>query len=508
MRTRKATINIIVSIITYMVGYIPQFLIRKIFLEALGDNLLGVSSLYSNIIGYLSIAELGIGSAIIYSLYEPYEKRDKDIVSQLINFYSKIYKLIGLFILCMGLIIMPFIHLLIKDNPIELSELRICFMIILVDTAVSYFYSYKQSLLFVNQENYLVSIASTLSKLALSIIQVLILKLIPNFSIFLLAQLFTNLMYYIFLNKYIDHKFSWIDKKAKNLDPTVKRILFRDIKALFIHKFGGVAVSGTDNLIMAAFINLEAVARFNSYNMVLNALKNMFGTAMNSLTPSIGNLLVTRSKEYALEIHNRIFFLTYWISSIVIIICYNCLTQFVILWLGESQIIDNYSLILIYINLYFSMMRTSVEKFKDGSGNFYQDRFAPIIEGILNLIISVISVQYIGMAGIFLGTVISNFAVIFWTKPYITYKYVFQISVQEYYKRYFLYAFIFIVNLNISHVITMTLAKIYTIPMLVANLLVNFFVINALLLIWFAKNKDFKYFYKLAGSKIINNVKE
>lgn len=502
MRTKKALVNVITSFFAFIIGYIPQFIIRKYFFIALGEDYLGVNSLYSSVIGYLAIAELGIGTAIIYSLYKPYNEKDYKLVSQLINFYGRVYKLVGCVVLVMGIIVTPFLHYFIKDNSINLINLRVCFLLFLGNTVISYFFSYKQCLISVVQENYILSIGNTICKILICIFQIVGLKLLPSFEIYLFIQLIIQGVYFGVLNYYIDKRFNWIDKNDTELDTEAKGKLFHNIKALFIHKIGGLLVNGTDNILLSAMVSLASVAKYNNYNMVIAALKNMYGTALDTLTPSIGNLLVEKDYKYAKVIHDRIYFATFWLTSIVVTICYNCLTQFIVLWMGKEQVLDMFTLNCIYICMYFAMMRTSIEKFKDGSGNFSQDRFAPLIEGGLNLLISIVALRYYGMAGVFLGTVISDFLVIFWTKPIVTYKYVFMCSSKIYYIQYFKYVFIFLINLSVTNYITRNISVQYSIGMFVCNVLVNFIIINTILLLWFFRKEEFIYYKELILMKL------
>lgn len=503
MRTKKAIINVLVSVITFVLGYIPQFIIRRFFLDVLGEDYLGVSSLYTSVIGYLAIAELGIGTAIIFSLYKPYQEKDRKLVSQLMNFYGKVYRIVGFTVAIIGSAATFILPYLIKNNPIGLTDLRICYLLTLLYTVMSYFFTYKQCLISVAQDNYILSIGNTVSKILICIAQILSLKIFRSFQSYLIAQIVVQLIYYIILNRYIDRRFDWIDKNEKILDGETKQSLFKNIKALFAHKIGGLLVNGTDNVLLSAMISLSSVARYNSYNLVLQALKSMYGTTMDTLTPSIGNLLVEKDSDYALKVHDRIYFLTFWLTSIIVITCYNCLSQFVVLWMGKSQLLDNFTLNCVFICTYFALMRTSVEKFKDGSGNFSQDRYAPLIEGVLNLIISIVALKYLGMAGVFLGTVISDFLVIFWTKPNITYKYVFKCSPLRYYKEYAQYVAIFLINLVIVRSLTHMLADSYTILSFCGNVVLNVILINILLYIWFRKKEEFIYYKQMIITKFL-----
>ncbi|MPQ44786.1 lipopolysaccharide biosynthesis protein, partial [Clostridium tarantellae] len=416
MRTKKATLNAGVAIITYILAFIPVFITRKVFLDSLGVELLGLSSLYTNIIGYLSIVEMGIGTAIIFSLYKPFAENDMVRVKGYLNFYKNFYKTTGVIVLILGFLILPFIQIFIKDN-INITEVRLYFILFLINTVITYFFSYKLCILNVAQEGYKLSIATTLSKIIIAILQIIFLKLYANFYIYIFIQIAINLLYYLFMDIYINKKFEFINKVKGEINRKEKTKLIKNIKALFLHKIGGVVVLGTDSIVISSFVNLDAVAKFNSYNMVIAAVQGLMTNAMSAITPSIGNLLTEDNRETAYKVHKRLFFISFWITSFIVISLSNTLTVFVNLWLGESQILAQFTVALILINLYFQMMRSSVESFKEGGGIYHQDRYAPIAEAIINLITSIILVKLIGLPGVFLGTLISNITVIFWVKP-------------------------------------------------------------------------------------------
>ncbi|WP_409193573.1 lipopolysaccharide biosynthesis protein, partial [Clostridium perfringens] len=228
--------------------------------------------------------------------------------------------------------------------------------------------------------------------------------------------------YYIIINIYISRKYPWLNKDKEDLDYNTKMGLFKNIWALFMHKIGGVVVNSTDNIVISKFVGLGILANYANYNTVIAALQKVILLGLNGITASVGNMLNSSDKKKAYDIHKKIFFLNFWIVSFVVISLYNTLNQFVGLWVGKQYLLDSLTFIVILINLYFVTMRGSVEQFQNGSGNFYQDRYAPLVEAFINLAVSIFLVKKIGIAGVFIGTLVSNFTVIFWTKPYIVYK--------------------------------------------------------------------------------------
>ena len=500
MRTKKAAINVLIGRLTYLISFLPAMIVRKIFLTHLGDELLGLSSLYTNIISYLSIIEMGIGSAIIFSLYKPFAEDDRVKVKGYIDYYAKFYKIVGSIILVLGIVILPFLHIFIKDN-IDMTKASIYFVLFLINTVISYWFSYKLCILSVAQEGYIVSIGTAISKVIIAILQVIILKLYSSFFLYITIQIIVNLLYYLVLNRYIDKKYGWLNTTNGEIETEEKHNLIKNVKALFMHKIGYVVVFGTDNLVISSFINLSSVAKYNSYNMIIAAIQGVINTAMAAITPSIGNLLVDNDKEKSISIHKKLFFMNFWIVSFVTISLYNTISQFINVWLGKEQLLDSFTVNIILVNLYFQLMRSSVEQFKEGSGNYYQDRYASFIEAFINLAFSIILVKQIGIAGVFIGTLISNIAVIFWVKPMITYKYVFNEPLRNYFYMYFKYLVIAIIPLLITHVLTRDIKQSVLLSDFILNCTINILVINLFYLIIFRKNKEFIYFKNLIKVK-------
>lgn len=501
MRTKKAAINGSISILTYIISFLPAMVVRKFFLMELGEELLGLSSLYTNIISYLSIIEMGIGSAIIFSLYKPFAEGNKVKVKGYLDYYAKFYKAVGGIILAVGICILPFLGIFITDN-IDMTKATIYFVLFLINTVISYLFSYKLCILNVAQEGYIVSIGTAISKVLIAILQVIILKLYASFFLYITIQIVVNLIYYIVLNVHIDRRYTWLKDTKGEIEKEEKNNLVKNVKALFMHKIGYVVVFGTDNLVISAFINLGSVAKVNSYNMIIEAIKGVINTATAAITPSIGNLLIEGDNEKAITVHKRLFFMNFWVVSFVTISLFNTISQFIGIWLGENQLLDTFTVSVVLINLYFQLMRSSVEQFKEGSGNYHQDRYASFIEAFINLVCSIILVRKMGIVGVFIGTFISNICVVFWTKPKITYKYVFKKPLRNYFYMYFKYLAIALIPLAITHFLTRDFKNSTLFSDFVVNCGINILVINIFYLIVFRKSSEFIYFKNLIKGKL------
>lgn len=505
MRTRKALMNASINIISYFIAFLPNLIVRKVFLDNLGNEMLGLNSLYTNIIGWLSIIEMGVGSAIVYSLYKPYAENDQKTIRAYIRFYGEVYRKIGIFIFILGILIIPLLKYFIKDG-INLAIVNIGFLLFLCNSFVTYLFSHKLCILNVAQEAYKLTIGTTLTKFLIAIFQVLMFKIKPSFILFIVIQLIINCIYLLIINVYIDLKYKWLSLGKEKLNYNVKIELLKNIKAMFMHKIGALVVNSTDNILISSFVGLKTLANYTNYEIIITAMRLVVVNGLSGLTASIGNMLASDNKEQAYIIHRRIFFLSFWIVSLIIISLNNILNQFIAIWVGKEYLLDRFTFIIILINVYFGTMRGSVEQFQSASGQFYQDRYAAIAEAIINLVFSLILVKYIGIAGVFLGTLISNITVLFWTKPYVVYKYVFNKSIKEYFKLYFNYLFIAIIPLIITNLLTQSIKFKYDFKNLIVNIIINIIVINVIYVVIFFKTEEFRYYKNLIKNIILKNI--
>lgn len=503
MRAKKAGINTFINLMTYWICMVPNFIVRALFLKNLGNEMLGLNSLYTNIISYLSIIELGIGSAIIFSLYKPYAENNILKVKGYLKYYSKFYRSVGLIIFILGIMMMPFLNIFIKGE-INSLDAKLYFLLFLVNTILGYFFSYKLCVLNVDQKEYQISIGLTLSKLIIAILQIIFLIKGANYYVYLGIQIVINGLYLFFINAYINRKYTWAkDLSDGRIEESEKNKLIVNVKALFLHKIGGLVVGSTDNLIIAAFINLRTVGIYNSYFMVIAAFQAAIGSALSGVTASIGEFLVKENADRAYELHQKFFFFNFWVVSFVTIALYNTLEQFVLIWLGDGQTLDKLTINLLLINFYFSLMRVSVEKFKDASGLYSNDKYAPLVESVVNLITSLILVNLMGLPGVFLGTVISNLCVVFWVKPKIAYKYVFKKPLYAYFNVYLKYLFIGCMLLIFTSMLVSNIKQNDSIVAFILNCLINIIVINGIYICIFWRKREFKYFKDLIFNKFL-----
>lgn len=283
------------TLITTLLGFIS----RTVFINTLGVTYLGVNGLMISVLSMLSLAELGVGTAITFSLYKPLAEKDTEKVNALMAFYKKFYRIIGLIIFALGLLFMLFLKYIVKDAH-GISNLYLIYFIFLVDTSYTYFFSYKRTLITADQKAYLL-VPFTTGFYSLMIgARIAVLILFQNYIIYLLIQLIVGLAENILINRYIDRKYTFLkDKSEQRIPKSEMVVITKNVKAMFLHKLGDYAVNGTDNIIISAFVSVTVVGLYSNYLLVITAVNTFLLLIFDSATASFGNLIAQETRGKA-----------------------------------------------------------------------------------------------------------------------------------------------------------------------------------------------------------------
>ena len=494
--------NSIASIIYNVFNIILSFILQSYFIKILGVEYNGIKSLFLNILSMLSIIELGFGSAIIYNLYSPIQNKDNERVKQLLGFYKLIYNIISLIILLIGLCLMPFLDALVGENSIQ-DNIYIIYILYLLNTVSSYLLTYKRSVLYANQHNYIINIFDTIFLIIRTIIQILILKFIGNIYIFIIIQILSTLFENICISIFVNKKYSYLvtKKHTNNIDEDTKKDIFKKVKGLLFHKIGSFIVTGTDNILISTAPNLGIVyvGLYSNYNMIIYNVSLILNNIMNSATSSIGNLLSVE-KEYEKKIiqtYNSITLVNSWMYCLCGSIMLAIIEPFISIWLGKEFLLPNTVLIVLIINFYINGMKKTSDIFKTAAGIFYEDRFVPIIESIFNIAFSLIFLKFCGLSGIFLGTICSSFVLLFYSYPKYMYSKIIDKSISKYFYLILKHTCISFFSFFIVYIICkfVTIRNIYL--LLIAKFLISFLVPNIIYFAFMFKSDDFKYLIKI-----------
>ena len=499
MRTKNSIKNLIFALLGQAFGLIISFIARIIFVKILTDEYLGLNSLFTNILTMLSLVELGIGSAIVYSLYKPLAINDKEKVKSLMQLYKKAYLTIGIIILFLGIITLPFYRYLINEVP-NIKNLDLIYFLFVLNTSVSYFYSYKRSLIISDQKRYIATIYRYSFYFLLNVVQIIILLFTKNYLLFLIMQVIFTWLENIFVSRKADKMYPYLkDKAVKKLETKELYKIKQNISAMLFHKIGGVVINATDNILIAKFVGLISVGLYSNYYLIINALEIIIIQFFNAIVASVGNLGAVKKSDAVKETFDITLFLNFiifGISSICLITLFN---PFIKLWLGKEYLFDFSIVVVIVICFYLKGIRKTFLTYKDALGFFKEDKYKPIIESIINLVSSIILVKYFGLIGIFLGTIISTLTTSLWIEPYVLYKNYFKISLKDYFVRLFKYLGVTIISYLIVYILC-NLINISAIVDLILKLIICIVVPIILYVICFRKTNEFKSITSIFGN--------
>lgn len=406
-RTQKAKRNILFELMNAVVKNVLPFVTRTVMIYVLGKMYLGLSSLFTSILQVLSLAELGFGSAVVYSMYKPLAEEDHAAVNALLNLYRKIYRVIGLCILALGLAVMPFLRRLISGEIPAGINLYLLYGVSLADTVISYFlFAYKKSLLQANQRSDIISKINMVLNAAGSFLRIGILLIARNYYLYcLVAPCVTigqNLLADAAVRRMYPQYSCEGDVPAEQVDKIRK-----NVTGLVTYKIGGVFRNSFDSIVLSSFLGLGVLGCYNNYYYIINTIINLMQTVTNSMIASIGNKLVLATKA---ENHADFqkFQLGYmWINAWCTV-CLYCLYQpFMRLWVGEDMMFSDSVMIVFCVYFFVRLMNLLCYAYRQAAGLWWEDRYRPLVEAFSNLLLNVILVRYIGVLGVLLSTVLT-----------------------------------------------------------------------------------------------------
>jgi O-antigen/teichoic acid export membrane protein len=501
MRTDHSIRNIYIGILSQVVLVLLGFITRKIFVDSLGIEYLGINGLLTNVLSVMALVESGIGISIVYNLYKPLADGDNKKIIALVQAYKKAYGFLALIVIIISVCLFPFLGVLMKDGG-NIENLGLIYFLFVSKNIVSYLNAHKWSLINADQRGYVLVKVNLLFQVITMIARIGILIVTNSFILYLIIELALYIIQTIYNGKIVNRRYPYIKTKEKySLDIKTKENLVKNVKAMFLHNVGGFLVFGTDNLLISSFISVATVGLYSNYVMITSQLSSLVNPILGGIGASVGNLIATEDGDKNYSIFKVSFLVNFWVISLCVVFLYNLLEPFISWWLGEQFILNHLSFIFILINFYLTGMRTAIATFKNKAGLFTQDKYAPIFEGFINLISSLILVKYYGLAGIFMGTTLSTLLTIFWTQPIIVYKNVFKVTVNSYFMKY---AFYLVLTLFVGYITTIV-TNVFTndddFLDLILKGIVCLIVPNLFYFSIFYKTEEFRYIWKVVEKR-------
>lgn len=493
MRTKHTLINISAGLGNQLIITALSFVSRTVFITTLGVEYLGVNALFTSMLAMISLAEAGIGSSIVYNLYKPVADQDEPKMIALMKLYRKAYMAIALIVFILGLGLMPFLGFFVKGTSVE--NIHLIYLLFLLNTVVPYFFVYKHSFLNVNQKNYIVTMAFTVSTIVSTSLKIGVLYFTENFMYYLLVESMITVTASVLLSVIADRMYPFLKRKpTEGIDPETKSNIVRNVKAIVLQNVGSYFVLGADSLLISSFVSVAAVGLYSNYKMLIDICRNFVYQVSNNMYHSVGNLVAKESREKVYFVFKGAMLLGFWLYATSAIMLYMIMEPFITVWIGEQYVMSPLVLGVLVVMYYERGMRNAITTVKTTAGIFHEDRYAPLFQAAINLGASILFMQWWGLAGVFIGTLASAVAVPFWTTPYLVYKKVFDRPLWEYYRKYLWYMAVAIIAFLAASFTSNAMA-----PSgwggVFARLAVAFSVPNLIFAAVFYRTEEYKYLY-------------
>lgn len=507
-RTKNTIRNMIFGTTSQVLMLILNFISRSIFIKILSQEYLGINGLFTNILTILSLAELGISNAIMYGLYKPLAKKDKQKVAQLMHLYGKIYSYIGIFILIIGICLIPFIYYIIGQTPKIPENITIIYLLYLAEIVLSYFYCYKQTILVADQKEYIKTTYKQIFSILTVLLKALVLILTKNFILYLIIQILIPYIGNIFASYKASKMYPFINDEVEELTKEEKKSLFKNVKSLSLYRVSQVVLDSSDNIIITKLLGLATTGIASNYLLIISSCKQLLSQITNSFTASVGNLNAIEKEEKKHEIFNKLYFFSFWLYGFFGVMMALLINELITIWIGPSYVLPQIVALSLIFNFYIVGIQNITFTYRTTMGLFVKSSFIPLIAAILNIILSIILAKPLGLSGIFLATGITRLITFGISDPYLIYKYGFKKDLKEYYINFFKY-FIFLIFEYILIHYTLILIPFNNFLGFLLKGIVGSIIFNLLFILFFFKNKNFKSLVE-TGTHLINslNLKE
>lgn len=429
--------NVSVTLIMQVIKNLLGFISRTIFVYILGAEYLGVNSLFTDILTVLSFAELGIGNAMVFSLYKPLVTKDNEKIKSLMLLYAKAYKVIGAIIAVMGVCLVPFVKYIVGDVSYVEENITLLYLLFLLNSVISYFFVYKKSLIIADQKNYVVDIYqqvfNTFQVIAQSAFLVVTKKIIP----YLLIMVTTTFLNNVYVAWKADKMYPYLrEKVAKPLEKEEVRGIVTNVKALVVYKIGGIILESTDSIFISFLINVLTVGLYANYKMIIGVFRAIGNQIMNSIVASVGNLNAGEDEEKKEKVFYEMLYICIWLFGFAAagLCCF--LTPLLKVWLGSYYVIGFDSVVAACVYFYVSSMHYPCYTYRTTAGLFVFGKYVPILAAACNIVLDIILGKVYGLTGILWASTISRVLTYELIDPLIIFKKVFHKPVVRYYITY------------------------------------------------------------------------
>ena len=496
MRTKKSVFNLVTAVVGQVISLFLSLIARMVFTRYMAQEYLGLSGLFTNILSVLSFVELGIGPAITFSLYKPLAENNIEQVKSLMHLFKRAYQIIGTFILVVGVFFTPLYPFFIKDIS-GVTNLDLIYLLYVANTGISYFFSYKITLIIADQNQYIRNFVHYGVLFITNIAQIVILIFTQNYILFLICQVVFTFSENLLLAYVADRKYPYLKEQNINkLSRDELQPIVRNIKAMVFHKVGSVVVSSTDNLLISKFLGLAISGLYANYALILSAINTILAKVFDAVVASVGNLNALEDVKGLQMVYNRLYFLSFWLYGFCSV-CLFCLIQpFIELAFGKHYLLDFLTVIALVVSFYTVGMRHAPNVARSAAGLYYRDWPKPIFELLVNFVASIVFLKIWGVSGVFWGTVASTVLVCAWVEAYVVYHHALHLPFGSFFRDYIKY----VMSTLLAGAITWAICQMLSIKGLIgliAKILVCVTLPNIVFLLLYWNDANLKFFLQL-----------
>ena len=499
--TRNAAVAVAVSFVTLAVSFIS----RTVFIRCLSTEYLGLNSFLINLLTFLTLTDLGMERAFSYALYEPLLRSDTEKIKSIIAVFRRFYAAVGTAVFLAGALLIPALPHLMRELPagIPLSAIRLYYCLYVFMTGIAYFFSYRRTLIISDQKEYISTLLTGAARTVGGLIQIVILLTTGSFLLYLIVLVVCtvadNAAAYVISNR----MYPFIrERDVRELPSGERRVLKRNIPAVFLHKAGGVLVFTTDSLIITRFVGIAEAGLYSNYTAVTSMVNTILNRALTGITASLGNLMADDSSIASKEkVFYHVLFVNTWVYGWASL-CLFCLLQpFIRIWIGEQYLLSFATVLLAVISFYLTGVRMTVLLFKSASGLFRPDRYKPLVESAVNIAVSIPLAIRFGVPGVLAGTIASTLLIAFWFEALVLFRDRFQKGIGRYLLTQLGY-------LSLNGVLTAVCFFLcravpsFSFPAFLCRLLICLTVPNLVWLLLFRKTENLLYLRKLVTGVI------
>lgn len=500
-RSKKSIKNIFFNMINIFISLVFMFLVRTVFINVLGIEYLGLNGVFQNIFQFLSLAELGIGSAISFRLYKPLNENDYSRITALMTFFKKSYQIISLIIIVMSLSLLPFLSNIVGSDINGLSIYLIYFIYMLQTLSSYMFFAYKMILLKADQREYVIAKYNNYTIVISSLLEIIILLIYQSFIGYLIVLVFSNIIKNIFISRKVNLDYPYLSQNDSIIEKKELYILLKDFLSSFLYRINSVIITSTDNLILTYYIGLSIVGLYSNYLLITNTVARFLNPILQSIKASLGSFIAQKSNMESYHLFKSINILTVIIYGGAGTLIFILSNRFIDVWIGQEFLLSRTFVILIASDFYLRGLQLFVGQIRNAMGLFQELKLRPIFSMATNLFLSIYLVNYYGIEGVIFATVISNLLTTLVIDPVVIHKIGFNQNFIIYFLKNIYYSIIVVLAAYISYILTINIEN--SVQGLLYSFITTVVVISIFYSLGFGYLKECKYLM----AKIISTAK-